>query len=304
MTTACAGPQTIVGETPTMVLQPRASMAAAATPGAAIPLGTATRQPFEPELVLVPGGEFWMGTREEDISTLIGHYGGGRDWYKGESPQHKVTLPDYYIAKTETTNAQYAAFVDATGRTPPSHWTSSKPPSGKENHPVVNVSWYDAVAYAQWLSGVTGKSYRLPSEAEWEKAARGTDKRNYPWGDQLATCEYAVIDSGNGGGCGKGDEAWPVGSMPKGASPYGALDMGGNVAEWTQSNFKDYPYNPDDGREDTSAGDDIERVVRGGSWNYGAVIARVSIRGRGAPDEYIDFVGFRLVSPISRLGPQ
>ena len=131
--------------------------------------------PFEPEMVLIPAGEFLMGS---DPSV-------DKDAYGDEQPQHTLHLPDYYLAKTPVTNAQYVAFVQATDHAPPRHWKSErKPPRGKENHPVVWVTWHDAVAYCDWLSKVTGEPYHLPSEAEWEKGARGSDERIYPWGNQ------------------------------------------------------------------------------------------------------------------------
>jgi formylglycine-generating enzyme required for sulfatase activity len=125
------------------------------------------RQPIEPEMVLIPAGKFLMGS---DPSV-------DKNARDNEQPQHTLHLPDYYLAKTPVTNAQYAAFVQATYRRQPEGWEHGKPPSGKEDHPVVHVSWHDAVAYCRWLSEVTGRPYRLPSEAEWEKGARGTDGR-------------------------------------------------------------------------------------------------------------------------------
>ena len=152
------------------------------------------------------------------------------------------------------TNAQYAAFVQAAGHRRPKHWKGGKPPKGKEYHPVVNVSCHDAVAYCNWLAEVTGKPYGLPSEAEWEKGTRGTDGRIYPWGNQW-DAKRANIGR---------EDTTPVGAYPEGASPYGLLDMIGNVYEWTRSVYRDYPYNPNDGREDLEAEGD--RVLRGGSW--------------------------------------
>ncbi len=104
--------------------------------------------------------------------------------YDDEQPQHRLYLPDYYLAKTPVTNGQYRAFVAATGREAPEGWTNRAPPRGEEDHPVVYVSWDDARDYCQWLSEVTGRGYALPSEAEWEKGARGIDGRIYPWGHQ------------------------------------------------------------------------------------------------------------------------
>ncbi len=194
---------------------------------------TPDRQPFEPETILIPAGEFLMGSDPKKDEQA----------FYDEQPQHRLYLPDYYIAKTPVTNAQYAA------------WKKTKVPKGKEDHPVVEVSWNNAVAYCNWLSEATGKVYRLPSEAEWEKAARGTDGHIYPWGNEW-DARLCNSDEGDKGG------TTPVGAYPDGASPYGVLDMAGNVFEWTRSIEKDYPYNPTDGREILEAGGILGRAVR------------------------------------------
>jgi formylglycine-generating enzyme required for sulfatase activity len=189
--------------------------------------------------------------------------------------------------------------LEATGHKQPEHWKDRKPPSGQEDHPVVWVSWHDAVAYCNWLSEVTGRPYGLPSEAEWEKGARGTDGRIYPWGNQWDA------ERCNTGESGKGDTT-PVGAYPQGASPYGLVDMAGNVWEWTRSlwgedaqepSFK-YPYDPADGREDLEAPDTVRRVLRGGSWYLSRDRARCVGRNGDGPDYSDDAVGFRLVSPV------
>ncbi len=263
---------------------------------AAVPLKpTASRQPFEPEMILIPAGEFLMGSADSDPLAS-----------NDEKPQHTVYLPDYYIGKTEVTNAQYAAFAESTGQVAPDHWVNGKPPSGKENYPVSNVWWYAAVAYCDWLSKVTGKSYRLPTEAEWEKAARGTNGRIYPWGDQAATCEYAVIMDDSGYGCGKGFAAWPVGSKPKGASPYGVLDMAGNVEEWVSSVYKSYPYDPRDGREDPTFSESTAmggvRVLRGGAFVDVVRDARCAARMRHGSNSHLN-IGFRVAYTVKASSP-
>jgi len=222
-------------------------------------------------MVLIPAGEFLMGS---DPSV-------DKDAQDGEQPQHISYLPDYYLAKTPVTNAQYAAFVYATGHEPPLHWEDGKPPRGGEDHPVKWVHWADAVAYCDWLAEVTGKPYRLPSEAEWEKGARGTDGRIYPWGNQW---DEERCNSGED----HESHTTPVGAYPQGASPYGLLDMAGNVWEWTRSlwgedywkepSFK-YPYDPADGREDPEAPDSIGHVLRGGSFYLDLRAVRCAFRG-------------------------
>jgi formylglycine-generating enzyme required for sulfatase activity len=252
------------------------------------------RQPFEPEMVLIPAGDFLMGS---DPSV-------DKDARDEERPQHTLSLPDYHLAKTPVTNAQYAAFVQATGHQQPKHWKAlfrkgGNPPRGKEDHPVVNVSWHDAVAYCNWLAEVTGRPYRLPSEAEWEKGARGTDGRIYPWGNRWDAKRCNTVER-------RKLDTTPVGAYPEGASPYGLLDMAGNVWEWTRSlwgedweepSFK-YPYDPDDGREDLEAPDTVFRVLRGGAWSSNRVFARCVGRGRYGPDDSVNHFGFRLVSPV------
>jgi formylglycine-generating enzyme required for sulfatase activity len=252
------------------------------------PIDQKNGKPFaEPEMILVPAGEFIMGSADSDPLAL-----------KDEKPQYIVYLPDYYISKTEITNAQYEFFVKATGRAAPEHWINGKPPAGKENHPVANVWWYDAVNFCEWLAKATGKPYRLPTEAEWEKAARGTDGRLYPWGNEPATCDYMVITDEEGTGCGKGFSPWPVGKKPKGASPYGLLDMAGNVEEWVSSAYKPYPYDPRDGREDPTIFSESTqmggaRVIRGGAFVDTFKEARCAARMRHGSNYHLN-IGFRV----------
>jgi formylglycine-generating enzyme required for sulfatase activity len=236
-------------------------------------------KPFEPEMVLIRASEFLMGS---DPSV-------DKDARDNEQPQHTLYLPGYYLAKTPVTNAQYAAFVQATGHSQPDHWKDRKPPRGKGDHPVVYVTWHDAVAYCNWLAEVTGRPYRLPSEAEWEKGARGTDGRLWPWGNQWDAKRCNTAESSK-------RDTTPVGAYPQGASPYGLLDMAGNVWEWTRSVYKSYPYDPDDGREDLEAED--YRVLRGGSWFNFRNGARCVVRDWYSPDYSHYYFGFRLVSPV------
>ncbi len=236
----------------------------------------------EPEMVLIPAGEFLMGSDP----------GADKDAGVDEQPQHTLYLPDFYIAKTEVTNAQYAAFVQATGHEPPSYWENNQPPSDKLDHPVVEVDWHDAVAYCEWLSKVTGRIYRLPTEAEWEKAARGTDGRIYPWGNQW---DESLAKTAEGGP----EFTTPVGAYPDGASPYGVLDMAGNVWEWTATKWKKtYPYDveEDEWTPHYLAADDV-RVLRGGSWLEYRYVARCASRYDSVPHGSYFNVGFRLVSP-------
>jgi formylglycine-generating enzyme required for sulfatase activity len=161
---------------------------------------------------------------------------------------------------------------------------------GRLDHPVVNVSWHDVVAYTQWLAEQTGQPWRLPSEAEWEKAARGTDGRLYPWGDAF-DANRCNTSEGNKG------TTTPVDSFPDGASPYGALDMAGNVWEWTSTIFKPYPYSATDGRERAESPEN--RVQRGGSWGYVARYARAACRSSDNPPDFVlGTYGFRVVCAL------
>jgi formylglycine-generating enzyme required for sulfatase activity len=244
--------------------------------------------PFESQMVRIPAGKFLMGSTPEQAGRAIKD-GANEDWVKWEQPQHSVELSEYFIGKYPVTNQQYQAFVREGGRSPQG-WDGDQFPQGKDAHPVVNVSWRDAAAYCKWLGEKTGKNYRLPSEAEWEKAARGEDGRIWSWGNEFGeknanTAEAAIGDT------------TPVGQFsPQGDSPYGCADMIGNVWEWCHSLHKPYPYKADDGREDeTAAG---SRVVRGGSFRNNRRYARCAYRSRDEPDSSI-FNGFRVaVSPL------
>ena len=228
----------------------------------------------EPEWIEIPAGEFWLGSDK-----ITGD----------ERPVHRVHLDTFAVSRVPITNAQYRLFVEATGRDPPPHWEEVRPPKEKESHPVVNVTWHDALAYCEWLSQATGRQITLPSEAEWEKAARGSkDKRAYPWGDAFDATRC------NSGALGLGDTS-PVGVFPGGASPYGVLDMAGNVWEWTRSHRKDYPYDPADGREDLRVGDSVLRVLRGGAFLSPGNYVRCAARSRYGPYFRYYYIGFRVV---------
>ena len=238
--------------------------------------------PFEPEMILIPAGEFLM---DSDPSV-------DKDADRNEQPQHAVHLPDYYIAKTPVTNAQYVAFVQAADHAHPRHWKGGKPPVGKEGHPVVNVSWHDTVAYCRWLSEVTGKPYRLPSEAEWEKGARGTGGRIYPWGNRSDTKRCNTSEYG-------ASDTTPVGGYPQGASPYGLLDMAGNVREWCQDWFAKNYYQRSPSENPPGAREGELRVLRGGSWYDNQYGARCAFRLRSDPVDRVNHVGFRVAASPS-----
>jgi formylglycine-generating enzyme required for sulfatase activity len=204
-----------------------------------------------------------------------------------EKPVHPVYLPEYRIGKYPVVNAEYKRFLDETGYPAPPDWNEGNYPSGKANHPVVTVTWRDAVAYCRWLSQKTGKTYRLPTEAEWEKAARGTDGREYPWGNSFDPARCNSFDESGIG------TTTPVGIYPDGASPCGAMDMAGNVWEWCQSLYQPYPYRMDDGREDLES--EGLRVLRGGSFGLVARGVRGAFRYRIVPGFWLASGGFRCV---------
>jgi len=258
------------------------------------------------ELMEVPAGPFLVGTREGDIPILVVRLGGRLERYESETPQREVTLPVFKIGKYPVTSAQYRRFVEATGRA----WRSPEARRlERANCPAANVTWHDARAYCAWLTGVwraAGKIaddevVRLPTEAEWEKAARGSDGRVYPWGNEWNEAKCNSGELGLGTTC-------AVGMFPDGANLYGCLDVVGQVWEWTTSLWGkswskpefQYPYDPTDGRENMRARDDVGRVVRGGSFFHDRVFARCVCRDRNYPDDTWDYLGFRVVvSPIS-----
>ncbi|MEZ4861397.1 MAG: SUMF1/EgtB/PvdO family nonheme iron enzyme [Caldilineaceae bacterium] len=216
--------------------------------------------------VRVDGGEFAMGARSEDSAS------------PREEPRHVTTVNEFWLQQSEVTNAQYGRCVAAGVCTPPANkrWDQSD----FADHPVADIDWRQANTYAQWVGG------RLPTEAEWEKACRGTDERAYPWGNQAPDATLSNYNNSVG-------DTTPVGSYPAGASPYGALDMSGNVWEWTSSLDADYPYNATDGREDpTAAG---KRVVRGGSFYYTQYQIRCAARTGFAPETASQHIGLRVV---------
>jgi formylglycine-generating enzyme required for sulfatase activity len=242
----------------------------------------------------IPAGKFFMGSDSKKDKEASGD----------EKPQHPVYLDQYYIAKFPVTVSQYNLFLESTDK----QVRSSNKEKG--NHPVVDVSWFEALKYCQWLteqlksnqewaekisSLFQAKDWHvtLPSEAEWEKAARGTDGRIYPWGDTFN--EHNLNFDGT-----KINGTSPVGCFKNGGSPYHVMEMSGNVYEWTRSKFTDYPYQPDDEDRESLSDKNDARVVRGGCWYYPARYCRVAYRFRDTPGIRIDFIGFRLcLSPKS-----
>jgi iron(II)-dependent oxidoreductase len=250
-----------------------------------------------PETVLVPAGPFLMGSTEDNEKA-----------YDDERPQHRVYLNAFRIGRYPVTNAQYALFVNDGGYEKQEFWAEAgwswrndnsavqplywEDPQWKQpDHPVVGVSWYEALAFCRWLSDTTGREFRLPTEAEWEKAARGEHGREWPWGNEFDSRKANTAESDTGG-------TTPVGRYSlAGDSPYGASDMAGNVWEWCGTMIGDYPYKPDDGREDLEGSK--PRVLRGGSWSYAHWDARCACRESIDPVSRGSYVGFRVAASPS-----
>jgi formylglycine-generating enzyme required for sulfatase activity len=223
---------------------------------------------------LVPAGEFTMGSNEDSDN---------------RNQEHGVYLDAFYMDMYEVTNADYTACVEA-GMCEQPHFTKSDFRPNYygnpefDNYPVIYIDWAMAKTYCEW------RGARLPAEAEWEKAARGTDGRSYPWGEGIS-CEQANYD-------GEADtakfcvgETSEVGSYESGKSPYGLYDMAGNVFEWTSSINRSHPYDAADGREDPTRGGD--RVIRGGSWNEDAHDLQVFYRSWIGPQYSESEIGIR-----------
>ena len=236
------------------------------------------------ELMRVPAGRFVMGSTKENELAL-----------DGERPQHIVDIPyDYFMARFPVTNELYNAYVKTKG--------IKHPVNGLEkDHPVTGIKWTNAMQYCEWLNSLlknelpSGLILRLPTEAEWEKAARGTDGREFPWGNQFDKNKCNSSEDGRNG-------TTPVGLYSShGDSPYGCGDMAGNVWEWTHSLQKKYPYKTDDGREDEKASG--ARVLRGGSFGRSVRDARCAYRlvyGIG----FLNVIGFRVVASPRSVSPE
>jgi formylglycine-generating enzyme required for sulfatase activity len=222
-------------------------------------------------MVYVPAGEFTMGSLKDDPEAR-----------RDEMPQHIVYLDAFWIDRTEVTNAQYRRCVEAGTCREPGCWDQAK--FNAADQPVVCVDWWDAQSYCQWVGA------QLPTEAQWEKAARGTDGRRYPWGDEWDSSRCNSIESSL-------RRTVPVGSYPDGASPYGALDMAGNAWEWVADRFSDGYYAIAPTRNPTGSETGGMRLLRGGSWlNYPQQV-RCAVRLRIHPTYRMDVDGFRCAMP-------
>ena len=251
------------------------------------------------EMVFVPAGDFIMGS-DAECQTYRDEEVCSEDWavraFSLEHPPHEVSLAAFYIDKYEVTNAHYKTCVDeGVCNTPKKNSNGSRVSyygnSEYDNYPVVYVDWDMARVYCEW------RGARLPSEAEWEKAARGTDGRTYPWGnefdgslanfcDKSCPAEWTNKEYDDGY-----LETAPVGNYPEGVSPYGVHDLAGNVWEWVSSALAPYPYDAEDGREDINISP--MRVLRGGSFGEEAFYLRTTERIQDGKNNTNLFVGFR-----------
>jgi len=247
--------------------------------------------PEAPATILIPAGPFWRGSSLEDP-----------DAHDNEKPPNEVNLPAYRIGRYSVTNAQYACFLAENPDYPVPHSEEERAhlynwdpqariyPEGKADHPVVLVSWEDATAYCRWISRVTREHYRLPTEEEWEKAARGDvpEIRRYPWGDEWRSGVCNTEELGLGG-------TTSVRKFERiDRSPRGVADMAGNVWEWTASWYGKYSGSP---HESVNYGQHY-RVVRGGSWQSRKEDVRISCRGRYEPDAQRPYLGFRIALDV------
>ncbi|MFQ5852349.1 MAG: formylglycine-generating enzyme family protein [Candidatus Binatia bacterium] len=228
-------------------------------------------------MVLVPPGEFIMGTNKARERPVPASYGLRKPPYENEQPMRKVFLEAFYINKFEVTNVEYKQFVNATRAAQPAHFKNLDFKKWGM-YPVVNLSWFEAERYCKW------RGKRLPMEAEWEKAARGTSGRRFPWGN-----EYNKSKANN-----QQKGLAPVGFFKGDVSPYGAHDMAGNAAEWVGDWYEAYPGNefkdPDYGKK--------YRVIRGSSWggvgHYNlSYYARAAYRNYDDPTKRYNDIGFR-----------
>jgi formylglycine-generating enzyme required for sulfatase activity len=226
-------------------------------------------------MIFIPAGEFTMGSNLSDLKNLA---------EVDEFPQRTVYVDAFYVDIHEVTNAEYKYYVDSMEVEPPHRWENGNYAIGLDGYPVVDISWEEAAAYARFV----GK--RLPTEAEWEKAARGTNGRIYPWGDSFSNTH-----------ANNSDRLAPVMSFPDGKSPYGVFDMAGNAAEWVDAWYDAYPRTEDDVLPKEFAvrkqrfPEKKYRVYRGGSWNSFGKFLRCANREREKPDKKWLYIGFRCV---------
>ena len=286
--TSLPTPTQVVTTTATAATEPTASPTASATdtPSPAL-TPTATRgSAASGGMIWIPAGKFMIGSNPDQVQQAAEWCNCPPRRYEDEQYLHEVQLDGYYIDQYEVTNKQFKAFVDASGYvTDAEHKNEANTwrtvyTAGKDSYPAVWMSWNDARAYCKWA----GK--RLPTEAEWEKAARGTDARLWPWGNNWD-------DKRLNSGAGRRETTTPVGSFPSGASPYGVMDLAGNVWEWVNDWYGAAYYQTGNDLNPTGPESGEDRVLRGGGFNNGLHDVRVANRHKGGQTGYAHDHGFR-----------
>ncbi|MFJ6612596.1 formylglycine-generating enzyme family protein [Streptomyces sp. NPDC091289] len=228
------------------------------------------------EWIDVPAGPLRRGTPVDEIPAVARRYedtGVPAAWYLKETPAAQIHVQAFRIARTPVTVDQWARFAAATGR---------PAPQGSPDHPVIGIAWEEATAYCRWLGERLGLDVRLPTEDEWERAARGDDGREFPWGDEYRTGLANLVDLGVG-------TTTPVGSFPEGASPFGVLDMAGNADEWTSTRYAPYPGAPAEVPETEDWAFD-RHITRGGAFRHDRDLARCA-RRHGAYEADLSAIG-------------
>lgn len=248
-------------------------------------LGDSRIDPLQPAMCRIDAGSFRMGTDEAEAPVLAKRFGVPADWFLKSTPCHEVELDAFEIARFPVTEAEYQLFVHDTNYwSLPTHWRDGAPPRYRTNHPVHGIRWQDILLYLEWLAEKSGVQYRVPTEAEWEKAARGGDFRAYPWGNRFDPMRCNTRETGVG-------QTTPVGIFPGGAATCGALDLAGNVEEFTADLYWPYP-----GSKFSDSDYGSYRMTRGGSFTLDADLARCD---RRHGDAYASPTGFRLARSVA-----
>jgi toxoflavin biosynthesis protein ToxD len=252
--------------------------------------------------VQIPSAQITVGSTMEEIDRAADYWKNRlinpdyvprfRDWLLKEYPKHSVNLEAFEITDVPVTNALYRAYCEATSaQEPESFWNTEL--AGGDDHPVWGVTFREAKAFCRWYSEQVGYTVDLPSEAQWEYAAAGTDGREYPWGNEFEASRCNTVEAGPG-------QTTPVRAYEKGRSPFGLYDMGGNVEEWVDSLYVPYPGGELIEDDLVEAFGTEYRVLRGGSFACGGDLARVARRHGCYPNPLFRFTGFRLVRAMNQ----
>jgi len=261
------------------------------------------RQDFVPGVVSIPGGTASIGSTIEEVELCVSNWSNRlvdatyteamfRSWILKEYPQYPIEIRPYLIGQFPVTNGQYKMFLTENSAAIPESIAHDEP----HDHPVWGVSYNDAVSYCSWLSIKTDTVFRLPTEAEWEYAARGNSRCDFPFGDTFDARKCNTVEAGPG-------HTTPVDFYPSGASQFGVWDMAGNVEEWTSDTYRPYPGGTviEDYLFQTLGPD--YRILRGGCLTRGGDLARCARRHGPLPIEEFRFTGFRVVQEIARTEP-